>query len=533
VRSVPALFRAAEVNRDGISDNYNAREFAELSRNRLAFSQDLWRYWNDSIWVVDDCGKRRSFVPKIAEVYQSTADSLESLLRSVSALFAGMKKEERPMEVLNWCSLIANAIGRLRNSAHKICNLRGIDSALTLAQSHLRVPDDVWNRDPYLLAVRNGVVDLRTAELTPAAPNQRITRMAGAAYDPTTKPTAFLKFLERVQPDFQIRDYLQCLAGYCAVGKANEQKFFTFVGSGANGKSTYMGLIMDALGDYAVKGPLSLLAEQSPDKPRNDLAALAGARLVSISETPKNLRLDEATIKAVTGQDVMTARFLNKEFFQFRPCFTPILDTNHPPRPRDAGEGIWRRLVILPWTVMIPEEQRNNNLREELLEDLPGVLAWIIEGAKKYFKNGLPRLPMMIDAKQALRDSCDDLGRWLDESVEQAPQFRVTSAVFYKSFLSWSQAEGNTYPIAQRIFTERLRDKGFEVKKLHGVMTWPGLRVCEHEKDLGRMENTGGVKLEGTAVGLPPPSLAATTLPAGCAPSRAEPLRMPGGSRIA
>src|SRR5580698_2935021 len=98
---------------------------------------------------------------------------------------------------------------------------------------------------------------------------------------------------------------------------------------------------MDAFGDYAIKGAMSLLAEQSPDKPRNDLAVLSGARFVSLSEAPEGLRLDEAMLKAITGQDLVTARLLYKEFFQFRPCFTPILDTNFLPLPRGKGEAIW------------------------------------------------------------------------------------------------------------------------------------------------------------------------------------------------
>jgi putative DNA primase/helicase len=530
VRSLSSIFRAAEVNRDGITDDYNAREFTELFVNKLAFSQGQWRYWNGSIWVTDDSGKRRTFVPKISEVYLGAADHLSDVLRSVTAPFTGVKQDQHPLEIISWCSPIHIAIKGLRDAAKKICNLHGIDAALTLAQSRLRIPDDAWNRDPYLLAVHNGVVDLRKAELLPPSPEQWITRCAGAGYDPTAKAEAFLRFLEQVQPDAGIRQYLQSLAGYCAVGTANEQKFFTFVGSGANGKGTLMGLLMDALGNYAVKGPLSLLAEQSPDRPRNDLAALAGARLVSISETPENLRLDVATVKAVTGQDVISARFLNKEFFQYRPCFTPILDTNHAPRPRDPGEAIWRRVVIVRWPVMIPEERRNKNLRRDLLEELPGILAWIIEGAKSYLENGLPRVPTITEATQLLRESCDDLGHWLETCVEQGPQFRMQSSTFYQSFLAWSASEGSADVIAQRTFSGRLREKGFEAIKSHGVMTYFGLRLREPKRDAIRAENDGDLNSKGIEmvpqVRRSPEPI--TSLAAPLAPETAH-RRLPGG----
>jgi hypothetical protein len=316
VRSLRALFYSAEVNRAGISDTYNALAFAEHCQNRLVFSRGAWHFWNDSIWVVDTCGTRRSLVPEIADLYQSIADDLGRLFGAVTAPFAAKGEKACPIPINVWSQPHLAAIKILRDAAKKIANLRGIDSALTLAQPHLQVPDDVWDRDPYLLAVRNGVVDLRTSEIHPSVPTQWITKCAGSNADPDAKAEQFLKFLAQVQPDADVRDYLQRLMGYSATGLASEQKFFTFVG---NGKGTFTGLIMDSLGDYAIKGPLSLVAEQGPDKPQNDIAALSGARLVSISESSANLRLDEATIKALTGQDVISARFLHREFFQFRP----------------------------------------------------------------------------------------------------------------------------------------------------------------------------------------------------------------------
>jgi hypothetical protein len=173
VRSLPALFCAVEVIREGISDSYNARVFAESSSKELAYSQGVWRCWNGSIWVVDDAGRRRNLVPRIGDIYLSIADMLATLTSGLTASFAGSEKE-MPKEVTRWCAPVQTAVKTLNEAGKKIRNLRGIESALTLAQSHLRVPDDAWNRDPYLLAVHNGVIDLRTSELLPASPEQRL-----------------------------------------------------------------------------------------------------------------------------------------------------------------------------------------------------------------------------------------------------------------------------------------------------------------------------------------------------------------------
>jgi putative DNA primase/helicase len=473
-------------------------------------------------------------VPELGDLYSSIADDLDRLVGVATAPFVSKGKKEYPLQLILWKTPYEQAIAELRDAAKEIANQRGIDSALTLAQPYLRVPDDQWDRDPNLLAVRNGVVDLRTSELLPAVPERWITKMAGADYDPTAKAVAFSEFLEHVQPDPEIRKYLQHLAGYSAIGRANEQLFFIFVGGGANGKGTYMGVIMDALGEYAVKGPLSVLAQQDPGRIRNDLAMLAGARLVSISETPENFSLDEATIKAVTGQDIVTARFLNKEFFSFRPCFTPILDTNHAPRLRDTGEGLWRRPVIVPWPVMVPKSDRDLNLREKLLEELPGILAWIIAGAKAYIEEGLPASPKIDESTQALRSSCDDLGRWLESCVEQGTEYSVQSTPLYENYRAWSQAEG-TPALSQPKFTSRLAEKlGSEPKKRHGKMFWQGLRPHDWKTETDTREGHSVATAQGSrTIVIPRKTTDATVPSAGYVPTVEEQQRMPGGNLLA
>jgi P4 family phage/plasmid primase-like protien len=532
VRGLPALFFASVVNRDGITDNDNALQFTERFKNQLAFSQGIWRCWNGTIWAPDECGKRLALVPSLAKFYHAAADNLKALRSGVLAPYRSVKRAELPSVVLAWSGPVESAIKEIRDAAKHISNLRGIEATLALAQPHLWVPDDAWDRDPYLLAVENGVVDLRTAKLIPALPDQRITRCAGAAYDPSAATPKFLNFLQQVQPDAEVREYLQLLAGYCAVGRSNEQEFYSFVGPGANGKGTYMGLLMDALGKYAVKGPQSLLSEQSPDKPRNDVAALAGARLVSISETPENLRLDVAMIKAITGDDLLTARFLHREFFQFRPCFTPILDTNHAPRPRDPGNAIWRRLVIVPWSVVIPKHQQDKQLRSLLLDELPGILNWIVQGAKKYLEGGLTSPRKIAEATRYLRNSCDDIGNWMDSCVELGPQYRGQSSVLYQNFLTWSAAEGITNTVSQVAFSNNLEERGFVSKKGNGGKSmWLGLRLRTSNEGNQEPEGCEQARPESTAVSTPEPTSANGETPSATkqSPSISNVKRLPGG----
>jgi putative DNA primase/helicase len=281
--------------------------------------------------------------------------------------------------------------------------------------------------------------------------------MAGVAYDPAAVCPTFDKFLTQVHPDEDMRLFLQTLVGYGATGQAREHKIYIFVGVGANGKGTFISLVMEALGNYAAKASTGMLAEQSPDRPRNDLAALAGARLVSMSETSRHFRLDEGNLKTITGGDVISARFLHKEFFQFRPVFTPILDTNHVPSLRETGTAMRRRVKIVPWDVTIPEHQRDEKLRERLLAELPGILMWIVRGATRYLESGLREPQRVIDESRSVMASRDPVGRWLDECTVSDGTGRSGSSDLYQNYCLWASREGETANSSLKSFVQILR----------------------------------------------------------------------------
>lgn len=475
-RSLGPLFFAAEVSKDKITDSFNARVIADLFRNNLAYSRGVWYCWDGVIWGVDDDGNRRKLPGKVAAFYRAQAEQLRRLAARVTGLWDS--KDSYP-EILNqWLISVHAAIEEAPKAATAIEELRHMDAAFTIAQAHLGLPSDVWDSYADLLAVHNGVVDLHTGELRPPDPGLYLTRMAGAAYDPSATAPGFHKFLEEVQPDAAVRDYLQRLAGYCALADASEQKFFCFVGEGANGKGTFIGVLMKALGKYARKAPASMLAQQSGEKPRNDVADLAGARLVSVSETSANLRIDEALIKTLTGEDVITARHLFKELFQFRPCFTPILDTNHAPRPRESGVAIWRRMVVVPWSVTITDDRIDKQLGKRLVSELPGILNWIIEGARHYLRTGLPEIAQVRTASTLLRQSCDVVGRWFHECTIDDPAARSQGSLLYDSFREWWLAEGESgCPLSNRVFAEKLEAKGYSSHKTGGRSIWFGVRL--------------------------------------------------------
>lgn len=478
-RALPALAFAIEVNRDGISDTFNARMIAKQSREELAFSRGAWHTWNGSIWEIDNVGHRRRLASKVAAAYRSYAERLDGLVRKVTSPW-GKRDSEWPEDLKSWMVPIRVAIKIANTAATKIENVRGMDPAFTLAQSFLQLPDDVWDRDPDLLGVRNGVVDLRSGELLAASPKYRITRTTGVNYDPDAICPLFDKFLAQMQPDQDIQRFLQTLIGYSATGHAREQKIYIFIGAGANGKGTFISVVMKALGNYSAKTHTGMLAQQSPDRPRNDLAALAGVRMVSMSETSTHLKLDEGNLKAITGGDLLSARFLNREFFQFLAIFTPILDTNNMPRLGETGTAMRRRVKIVPWDVTIPKHKRDEHLRERLLDELPGILAWIVRGATRYLEAGLREPQRVVDESRAVMASCDPVGRWLEECAVSDQQARTRSSDLYQNYRVWASREGEIAMPSLKDFAEKLKGRGWQTKKSNGVMVWLGIRIRDN-----------------------------------------------------
>ncbi|MHB1956426.1 MAG: DNA primase family protein, partial [Sulfobacillus sp.] len=225
---------------------------------------------------------------------------------------------------------------------------------------------------------------------------------------------------------------------------------------------------------YCQKGNMSLFAEQSTDRVRNDVACLTGARMLSLSETPDRMIMDEALIKAVSGGDIIKARFLNKEFFEFVPTFTVHIDTNHKPRIRGTEDGIWRRLLLIPWQTKVPEKKKDLSLEQKLLAEKEGILNWIVRGAKDYLNNGL-RIPETVRAaSDEYRRDEDILGDWFEQCVVSMDGIRESTDVLFKSYQQWCDDSG-IRAITNSTWLSRMQDRGIEKRRRMGVLYWYGI----------------------------------------------------------
>lgn len=323
--------------------------------------------------------------------------------------------------------------------------------------------------DPYVLGAENGILDLRTGALLPARPEILVTKRGGTPYIPEAECPTWLACLERILPNADARNYMQRVTGYLLTGLTDEQCFFFLYGNGANGKSTVAEVIRMLLGDYAVVVPTEVLTcvRRDSSGPSPDLMLLKGARCAVANETEEGSRFAEATLKHLTGGDAITARYPYGSFVTWQPTHKLIILGNHRPVIRGTDGGIWRRLVLIPFEVTIPPEERDPKLLEKLKAELPGILNWALDGGREYQRLGGLHPPPSIKAAVAqYRQDMDIFGDWLSEQTVQDADSATKAADLYTAYANWARAAGWT-ALTRHSFSRRLTERGFSIRN-HG-----------------------------------------------------------------
>lgn len=356
-----------------------------------------------------------------------------------------------------------------------------IKAMVSLAESELPVPvlPDQLDAHPWLFACHNGVLDLRTGWLREHARDDLITRVTTVRYDPEATCPRWLAFLEQVMGgDTELISFLQRAVGYSLTGLTSERALFFLHGTGANGKSTFLEALRLVFGEYAMRTPAETLVARAEGAIPNDVARLKGARLVAASETEEGKRLAEALVKALTGGDTISARFMRSEWFDFRPEFKLWLATNHKPVIRGTDRGIWDRIRLIPFEVSIPDAEQDKQLGVKLAAELPGILAWAVAGCLAWQREGLAAPDAVANATEFYREEMDVLAHWLDECCVIEPSASVTGKSLYSSYQGWCERAGER-TLSQRWLGSRMTERGFMREQIgHGkVWTWRGIRV--------------------------------------------------------
>lgn len=376
-----------------------------------------------------------------------------------------------------------------------------VDAATKLlrAQPGVAVIPTELDADPWLAAAPNGVIDLRTGGLRRARREDLCTKLVGSAYDPTAEAPTWGAFLERVQPDPEVRAFLQRLVGYSMTGVIREHVLPIHWGSGGNGKGTFTETVLRALGDYARQLPTEILLSRTGDPHPTERASLFGVRFASASELPKGRGLNENLVKQLTGGDTISARFMNRDFFEFEPTHKLWVSTNNKPVIRETSNGIWRRVLLVPWafTASTPDTELPAKLRAEL----PGVLRWIVEGCAAWQERGLDPPESVRAATQEFRDECDVVRQFLAERCTTEPEYKgkavkENATALYKAYVAWCEERG-TRAETLTAFGLQLGEK-YPAKK-SGVVWRMGIRLLTDAemRAVDDEQDRGGLGREG------------------------------------
>jgi putative DNA primase/helicase len=274
-------------------------------------------------------------------------------------------------------------------------------------------------------------------------------------------------------------DYLQRVAGYMLTGHTIEHALFFGHGGGANGKSTFAGVILGILGvgdtGYAAVAPISTFTETRNEQHPTDLAMLAGARCVVAHEVEESRSWPIAKVKAMSSGDPISARFMNRDFFTYTPAYKILILGNSRPRLRGVDEAIRRRLNLIPFAVTIPVSERDPHLPRKLVAEYPAILAWMIQGCAAWQQQGLNPPAAVLSATQDYLTGEDLVGAWIDECCTIDPARATYSIELYGSFKAWMELAGERVP-SQRWLTTALNGRGYVGKKHnHGQRVIVGL----------------------------------------------------------
>jgi putative DNA primase/helicase len=431
------------------TDLGNARRFADMHANTMRYvhAWDRWLVWDGKRWRRDDMGTHSQAAKQVtAAIYADAAACMSSAAAAINA--GGSVGPTYAEALVKWAG---DSAKRAR-----------IDAMIALARSEQEIAaaHTVFDQDLWSLNVQNGTIDLRTGELRGHRQADMHTKIAAVAYEPTEPAPEWERFLYRVMPDADVRDWIQRMAGYALTGDVGEQCLAFCFGDGANGKSVFLDVVLKILGDYGLRAAPDLVLAKIGEAHPTELADLEGRRFVVCSEIDQGRQWNEGLIKRITGDATITARRMREDFFTFQATHKLFIAANTKPKVRGTDNGIWRRMKLVPWPVKIPKNEQDRNLANWLAEhEGPGILAWLVRGCLAWQNRGLEEPDAIRKATAAYRKAEDVLGRWIEERCEPGGYQATTS--LYKDYAKWCEDEGEGKPWTRGSWKRAMEEDGY------------------------------------------------------------------------
>lgn len=435
------------IERYGDTDAMNAHALVAWTDGRIRYARGLGYYvWDGRIWQRDAAG-----------------DLVRSEIHRMGAalVLAGKTEQAKPF-------LMTTRIDAL------MTELRSVPS--------VRLPASALDSRPDLLNFANGTVELRTETLREHRKEDMLTSALAIDYEASARCPRWLRFLEEIFPDDpDLVPYVQRLIGYGITGYVDEQCFAVLWGKGANGKSVFTDTCAEIFGEITKTTPFATFEEKGGGGIPNDIAALRSARLVMASEGESGKPMSEAVLKRVTGKDMVSARFLRQEFFEFRPSFLLMLATNHKPKFKGQDDGLWRRVKMIPFKRYFAPSERDYGLDAKLRSEAKGIAAWAVRGAKLWFDQGLADPESISSATEEYKATSDALAGFFPGVLVRDNTARMEGAAAFNAYLDWCEAEN--LPARERwtrqTFYSAMEERKVTKKRAASGMALVGVRLAD------------------------------------------------------
>lgn len=461
VRSIGDLNPAADTGNHFRSDVGYADRFVKrfVGTIRFCVDENCWLVFDDAKgWRRDESNEIRAKAADFArELYLKAIEEAKDLEPT-----AGIK---------------------LVSSLASLGNRKRVDPALAFSQCNpaITVRAAELDADLFLVGARNGVIDLRDGSFHPHKPEHFVTRRLSANYDPTATAPTWERFLAEVQPDPEMRAFLQRLAGYSLTGEIREHVLPFHYGTGANGKGTFLEHAQLKLsGDYGAKLTDALVYQSAKGHiPHLEIANLCGKRFALGEENTEGGKLNENLLKSMTGGDRQKGRFHYANFIEYFPTYKVALVGNHKPRIDGTDDGIWRRFLLVDWPVQIPKERRDGQLKDKLAAEMSGILNWAVAGAREWMQHGLQPPVCCTVATEAYRAQSDKLAEFIAEHFIKEDGATVTKAGAYAAYREWATRAGIDHQASKRGLGFQLAGRGWQETKAghESQHCWVGYRL--------------------------------------------------------
>lgn len=438
-----------------------AHRFVNLHGGQFLHAHGIgWHLWDGRRWVLDRDGAPMRAVKRVLECAYGDLAKLEGDAKKM--LF----------QEIHRCS----SSGAVRG----ILDLAGCLYPCTVAADRLDAEPDLFN-------TLSGTLNLATGKLRQHQSHDLLTKVAGAHFDPDATSDIWDRFLKTILPDEEVRAFVQRLFGYSLLGVVREHVMPIFTGTGANGKGTLRDAVKAALGDYVTEVDPELLMESRNPRHLTFLMELKARRLVFCSETEKGRKFAESTMKRLVGGDPIQANRMHRDPITFDPTHTLIMMTNHLPQVSGDDPAVWRRILVVPFDVVIPEDERDPELPERLRE--PGVraavLAWAWRGYLDYQQRGLDPPGEVRGRTAEYRQDSDDLGRFIAEELTFGAAHSVRAKELYERYEVWCRENG-LHPMTKTALGRDMSARSYASEKSGGQSVYRGIGLTAREQEPDR-----------------------------------------------